>query len=606
MSYLFLFSIGPVQSFIAQARKSQDLFAGSKLLSDLCKSGMAIISEKYGPDAIITPYYKSPSVPNRLLAKVDGDMQSLGMEMDLAVKGKFKQLAAEAFKGLKYVGAIDAQIENHLDIHWLAVPFEDLGYESAYQQVENLMGAIKNIRNFKQYEYQRTIHGEFAVGEKGRKCSLDGERNVVIYRKSKKEKNKSLDRKLHIGTSDVNVVEADDESIDIWLLSEGEGLSAISYIKRTYLNSPHTFPSTARVALFHLIEKIEGLDEFTAYERAVKAIFKHSNDELLFAENINDEYFAKLFNIPRKDKRDIESTVSHFKNLHQKITHRINELQIVEPFTKYYALLQFDGDKMGEWLAGDKIEMDAPGNLEEFHRQLTQALADFAAALETIITPPIGKIVFAGGEDFLGFVNLHSLFLVLSKIHQLYDEKINQRTLNGRFKLQNPAEKFTISAGIVLAHYKEPLSEVVSAASKAERFAKNNGRDGFAIQVLKHSGSELLCHLPWASSNTELPLLLDRICANMKETFSPAFVHELCTTLDKLGYETISGVVEAEIKRTIRRAHNADSRQSGDDSANDIKTLTDDLFCLLSATGNNYENFSRLLLLCDFIDRKTN
>ncbi|NTW88345.1 MAG: hypothetical protein HGB26_04300 [Desulfobulbaceae bacterium] len=30
--YLFLFTIGPVQSFIAQARKTRDLYAGSAIL----------------------------------------------------------------------------------------------------------------------------------------------------------------------------------------------------------------------------------------------------------------------------------------------------------------------------------------------------------------------------------------------------------------------------------------------------------------------------------------------------------------------------------------------------------------------------------------------
>lgn len=34
-SYLFLFTIGPVQSFIAQARKTRDLYAGSKILGGL-------------------------------------------------------------------------------------------------------------------------------------------------------------------------------------------------------------------------------------------------------------------------------------------------------------------------------------------------------------------------------------------------------------------------------------------------------------------------------------------------------------------------------------------------------------------------------------------
>lgn len=33
--FLFLFTIGPVRSFIARARKTQDLYAGSFLLSHL-------------------------------------------------------------------------------------------------------------------------------------------------------------------------------------------------------------------------------------------------------------------------------------------------------------------------------------------------------------------------------------------------------------------------------------------------------------------------------------------------------------------------------------------------------------------------------------------
>ncbi len=32
-NHLFLFTLGPVQSFIAQARKTQDLYAGSETLS---------------------------------------------------------------------------------------------------------------------------------------------------------------------------------------------------------------------------------------------------------------------------------------------------------------------------------------------------------------------------------------------------------------------------------------------------------------------------------------------------------------------------------------------------------------------------------------------
>ncbi|MBI4657929.1 MAG: type III-B CRISPR-associated protein Cas10/Cmr2 [Verrucomicrobia bacterium] len=50
-----LFQIGPVQDFIKQARKTQDLWAGSFLLSYLIAQAMLAIAREIGPDAIIYP-----------------------------------------------------------------------------------------------------------------------------------------------------------------------------------------------------------------------------------------------------------------------------------------------------------------------------------------------------------------------------------------------------------------------------------------------------------------------------------------------------------------------------------------------------------------------
>ncbi|MCS7230444.1 MAG: type III-B CRISPR-associated protein Cas10/Cmr2, partial [Candidatus Kryptonium sp.] len=60
---LFLFSIGPVQSFIAQARKTQDFYMGSFILSFLTFKAMEVIIDKFGPTNIIYPdLYKQPLV----------------------------------------------------------------------------------------------------------------------------------------------------------------------------------------------------------------------------------------------------------------------------------------------------------------------------------------------------------------------------------------------------------------------------------------------------------------------------------------------------------------------------------------------------------------
>ena len=38
--YLFLFTIGPVQGFIAQARKTRDLYAGSAILGEIISAAI--------------------------------------------------------------------------------------------------------------------------------------------------------------------------------------------------------------------------------------------------------------------------------------------------------------------------------------------------------------------------------------------------------------------------------------------------------------------------------------------------------------------------------------------------------------------------------------
>ena len=52
---LLSLSIGPVQSFIAAARKMEDLWAGSHLLARLAWEGMKVVCEQLGPDAILFP-----------------------------------------------------------------------------------------------------------------------------------------------------------------------------------------------------------------------------------------------------------------------------------------------------------------------------------------------------------------------------------------------------------------------------------------------------------------------------------------------------------------------------------------------------------------------
>ena len=53
--WLFSFTLRPVQEFLSQARKSQDLWIGSMLLAELAFAAMEPVIDLYGPDVIIYP-----------------------------------------------------------------------------------------------------------------------------------------------------------------------------------------------------------------------------------------------------------------------------------------------------------------------------------------------------------------------------------------------------------------------------------------------------------------------------------------------------------------------------------------------------------------------
>ena len=50
--YLVVYSIGPVQSFIARARKTEDLWSGSYLLSELVGQAMNYTESIIGKDNV--------------------------------------------------------------------------------------------------------------------------------------------------------------------------------------------------------------------------------------------------------------------------------------------------------------------------------------------------------------------------------------------------------------------------------------------------------------------------------------------------------------------------------------------------------------------------
>ena len=188
-----MFSIGPVQDFIAQARRTLDLWSGSYLLSYLTGSALRHIALTLGPDQIIFPNLcgqpimdlllkeeiwdkaftgkvdeskplwdsfeydtpdsrrrlLTPSLPNRFLALVPaGRAQEIAGEVKAAVEKTFEDIAKKVWElagrkldPLHPIAGQEArffgQVNRHLDIS-----YQTLDWPSLPEQAKEMMGDL--------------------------------------------------------------------------------------------------------------------------------------------------------------------------------------------------------------------------------------------------------------------------------------------------------------------------------------------------------------------------------------------------------------------------------------------------------------------------------
>lgn len=660
-NHLFLFTIGPVQSFIAQARKTQDLYAGSKLLSDLIGYGLCEVS-KIKNTEIIFPNFdttefkqdcqdsqkiKDRSFPNRFIAKVsiEGNANEFGKSIEVKVKDYLsKEILKKYFTDNNInlpIGAIE-QIEDFLQVYWVINPFEkdNVGkedYKSTYTKIERYLGAVKNVRTFKQLNYQNNGKD---FGEAGRKCSLNGEYNVKYYRRSEserkvfKEKNNDehlLKKKLFIPSNEVHIFNYRDEeinnSIDEYMVQPGEGLSAISFLKRLYdrdgkKSKDTTFESTADIALMETIQRIKSnykggllLDCYLRMFKTIDPIILQDTKErldgqLYFEENLTKDYFIKHgYTNPEKELKQFQLVKEKQKEI--KDFADSEKLKL----TKYYAILTFDGDNMGKWLSGENLE--ANSDLLEFHEALSKALGDFAKLATKYIDGDgkdiiqKGRTVYAGGDDFLAFVNLNHLFDVMSALRKKFKVLVSDKLESYK---KDKGQELTFTAGIAIAHYKIPLSIVLKEARKMQDHAKDlDGKDGFAITVLKHSGETPSTRMKWDGCNTTtaasklIGYLLKEKDYKMSDKFIYDFHREFARLMDKDGKITElqnDDLIKVELSRLAQRKVPKEMQK-------DIKKfIEEELFPIYSnsplQTIDDLTNFINFLYICSFVSRHIN
>jgi CRISPR-associated protein Cmr2 len=603
MTHLFLFTISPVQSFIAQARKTQDLWAGSRMLSAFVEKVYKAIEQEKGK--VIFPFKISGSMPNRILAsfdftKTDEELKKLGEKISKAVADELEVLRQKAEHKIgateyaKIKDAFEKQLKDYFSTFWVFVKVENGNYATAYDKADRLLGAVKNSRTFTQNP------------EQGRKCSLSGEQNALVIYKSKNLPAFTYDIAEDNKTKIPKVAQVTNPNIN-----EGEGLSAISYIKRFYPfrkdKDKKEFDSTADIALLHTLtelKKIQANGTELFLDVFAKCFSENNIDEidgqLFFEENFTKKYFEKHnINVAFLDQAKIK------RETIQKIA-RKNNL----PFTKYYAILLFDADSMGAWLSGEYLN-DRENQLQDFHTHISGLLSNFAEYAKNYVdgngTDKIkkGRTVYAGGDDYLGFINLHYLFEVMKHLREQFKIQVSDKIPNnGKFTLKGKDE-MTFSAGISIAHYKTPLSEVLTWARKMEKEAKDTeNKDSFGIAVLKKSGEIHKAVLPFKTVKDEEDIwyseLLREVREGLEKHFSNKYITSLQGEMELLAEKEDTKIIQImnfEIERLVLRAKNTATKDKAIEMAKKVKQVYE-------PNKRNIKNFNASLSICDFINRK--
>lgn len=477
---IMLCAIGPVQEFIAQARRTRDLWFGSYLLSELSKEAAFQIARSGGE--LIFPYLRNEDdqavkklrVANKILAIVEtADPKRIAWEVRQSVTKKWLEYARDAKEQLGACinqGMWDRQVKDLIEFQAVWVPlYSEDQYQVARERAEQLLAARKTLRDFKQHEI-----GKLRFGEK--KSSLDSGRESVLF---------PVKASIYMPYG----------------IKEKEKLDAVALVKRlsfSITNREDKFPSVCEIAFKHFkatLKEIQDKDEENLAHKCVKeyyaalhALSRRLEDRVRFEDKDIDSYDYRLFyeshiedyivdhtvEQVRSSLSEVEKqeTISYIKHHLGMLEDKLNRNHI--NLNPYYAFLVADGDRMGDLL-------DTLTSYQE-HQRVSEQLSHFSVRAEAIVKEHSGELIYSGGDDVMAYAPLNEFFQLSESLSREFQHVMKQVVPKG-------CTKPTLSVGVAIVHMLEPLEDVRNLAKQAERMAKVK-KDELAIIYQKRSGGD--------------------------------------------------------------------------------------------------------------------
>ncbi len=488
MPQLLALSIGPVQSLIAAARRTRDLWFGSYLLSEISKAAALAVQQAGGklifpaPDADLKPD-SDLNVANVILAELpDGppaiDARKVAANAKDAARLRWQNFADVAFA--KHQDAIDKtrwdeQIASDVIEFFSAwVPLA-ADYTASRDRVMRLIGGRKQCANF-----------DSARGAAGvPKSSLDGMRESVLNVNA----SGSDRRKLHLG--------------------DGEQLDALGVIKRVGAgNQP--FPSVARIAADPWIRGAQStpkkFEELTAACGQVSGISQPDTGRY---PQFKAFPFEATILFPSRHAELIEELGDKKDDRMPAVKDALRSLGS-EP-EPYLAILVADGDGVGKCISSVTEA--------ETHRKFTKTLAAFSAGAKKTISEFQGAAIYCGGDDVLALLPVDKCLACAAKLRTDFASAFPASA----FPASGANCRLTLSVGIAIGHFMEPLEDLLEYGRSAERHAKvctpadrgQKDRNALAVHLHKRGGAPVKLRANWkdAGMDRSSPQLSPTTCA---------------------------------------------------------------------------------------------
>jgi CRISPR-associated protein Cmr2 len=495
MSHLLAISIGPVQEFIAAARRTRDLWFGSYLLSEISKAAAKCVRDDHGgilifphPATNLESGHPEINVANVILSELNsGDLRTIANNARKAAQGRWENFAKDAWDAASSVFRSDMwddQINDVIEFYAAWIPHTNPAkYRENRAKVMRLLAGRKNCRDFSHAKLLDTGLP---------KSSLDGQRATVLVGPEQGQRqvtyrNKwpnKIRRRLRIRSGEqldvVGVVKRIGEgdkrfpsvsriAADIWIRGIlGRGGADIV---RRFAGHCDSLPQD-------VVHRLNGFPQFRDFPFEGTTIFRSRHHE----------WWEETEDAPESEqRREPPNWYAGFDG----------ELKLVEDYaakqgigkdpSPYLAILVADGDKVGAVISNRPTADE--------NREFSRALSRFAEEARKTVNAHNGILIYAGGDDVLAFLPVDKCLACARQLRNSFVEMLKDyKNASG--------ESPTLSAGIAIGHFMENLEDLLEYGRAAEKAAKKvGGKDALAVHLHKRGGSPIRVRARWLAGD---------------------------------------------------------------------------------------------------------